>query len=368
MDRYLKQQIIKDITKKMVLIGGPRQVGKTTLAKSVSVGKLAYHNWDILQDRDRILTGEIKQGETLIFDELHKYKSWRGFLKGLFDANPKQKIIVTGSAKLDYYRRGGDSLQGRYHYFRLNPLSVAELGINTQKEILDLIKLGGFPEPFFSSDEIDAKRWSREYRSRLVREDLATLEQIVDLDSVERLMIRLPALVGSPLSINGLTHDLEVSHKTLAKWLIVLERLYAIFRLAPFGAPHIKAVKKEQKHFHYDWTLIKENGPRFENMVALHLLKWVQYEQDTKARELDLRYFRDVDLREVDFVVTEDEKPILLVECKWSDDAITKGLHYLKQRFPKASAWQIAATGKKDYQTPDGIRVCPAVTFLRSLV
>jgi predicted AAA+ superfamily ATPase len=233
---------------------------------------------------------------------------------------------------------------------------------------LELVKLGGFPEPYFSSSDIDAKRWSREYRTRLVREDLATLEQVIDLDSIERLMLRLPALVGSPLSINGLTHDLEVSHKTLTKWLVILERLYAIFRLAPFGTPRIKAVKKEQKHFHYDWTLVKDNGPRFENMVALHLLKWVHFQQDTKAREVDLRYFRNVDLREVDFVVTEDEKPILLVECKWSDDAVTRGLHYLKERFPEAEAWQIAATGKKDYQTPNGIRVCPALTFLKDLV
>lgn len=352
----------------MVFVGGPRQVGKTTLVKSIPAGKSAYHNWDIDRDRERILKGQLKNGDLLLFDEIHKYKSWRNFLKGLFDADPTQKIIVTGSAKLDYYRRGGDSLQGRYHYLRLNPLSVAELGIGTQKELLDLIKLGGFPEPFFSSNEIDAKRWSREYRTRLVREDLATLERIMDLDNIERLMLRLPALVGSPLSINGMTHNLEVSHKTLANWLNILERLYAIFRLPPFGAPRTKAVKKEQKHFHYDWTLVKENGPRFENMVALHLLKWVQFEQDTKARELDLRYFRDVDLREVDFVVTEDEKPILFVECKWSDDAVTRGLHYLKQRFANAQAWQIAATGKKDYQTPDGIRVCPALLFLKGLV
>lgn len=368
MDRYLKQQIIKDIAKKMVFIGGPRQVGKTTLAKSISAKKTAYHNWDIDKDRERILAGELKSGEILIFDEIHKYKPWRNFLKGLFDSNPKQKTIVTGSAKLDYYRRGGDSLQGRYHYLRLNPLSVAELGISTQKGLMELIKLGGFPEPYFSSHDTDAKRWSREYRTRLVREDLATLEQVIDLDTIERLMIRLPALVGSPLSINGLTHDLDVSHKTLAKWLVILERLYAIFRLSPFGGPQIKAVKKEQKHFHYDWTLIKDNGPRFENMVALHLLKWVHFEQDTKARELDLRYFRNVDLREVDFVVTEDEKPILFVECKWSDAAVTRGLHYLKGRFPEVTAWQIAATGNKDYQTPNGIRVCPALTFLKGLV
>jgi predicted AAA+ superfamily ATPase len=181
------------------------------------------------------------------------------------------------------------------------------------------------------------------------------------------LMLRLPDLVGSPLSINALREDLQVSHKSVSAWLAALERLYAIFRLSPFGAPRIRAVKKEQKHYHLDWSLVPTDATRFENLVACHLLKWVHYEQDANGRDLDLRYFRDIDRREVDFVVTERDRPIQFVECKWSDTDVDGGLRYLHAKFPTAEAWQISAIGKKDYQTPDGIRVSPAIQFLNSL-
>jgi hypothetical protein len=159
-----------------------------------------------------------------------------------------------------------------------------------------------------------------------------------------------------------------VSHKLAEHWLQILERLHAIFRVPPFGAAKIRAVKKERKHYHLDWTLVPENGPRFENLVACHLAKWVEFEQDVKGRDVELRYFRDVDGREVDFVVCERAQPKLLVECKWGDDGIVRGLSYLKERFAAADAWQISATGKKDYVTPEGIRVAPALTLLRTLV
>jgi predicted AAA+ superfamily ATPase len=181
-------------------------------------------------------------------------------------------------------------------------------------------------------------------------------------------MIRLPELVGSPLSLNALREDLQISHKTLASWVSVLERMYAIFRLSPIGAPKIRAVKKEQKHYHFDWSLVPDMPRRFENLTASHLLKWVHYEQDTKGREVDLAYFRDIDGREVDFVVTENRWPTILVECKWADDEVSKSLRYLKNKFPNAEAWQIHATGKKDYETEEGIRVTPALELFKNLV
>lgn len=181
-------------------------------------------------------------------------------------------------------------------------------------------------------------------------------------------MLRLPDLVGSPLSINALREDLQVSHKTLSRWLDIFERMYAIFRLPPFGAPRLRAVKKEKKHYHMDWSLVQDAPARFENLVAAHLLKWTHFIQDAEGRDVDLKYFRDVDGREVDFVVTERNKPVLLLECKWADSEIGKGLHYLKTRFPGADAVQIAAMGKKDYETELGIRVRPALDFLRSLI
>jgi hypothetical protein len=200
-----------------------------------------------------------------------------------------------------------------------------------------------------------------------VREDVTSLERIQDLDSLELLMLRLPELVGSPLSINALREDLQVSHKAVSSWIGALERLYAVFRLPPFGAPKIRAVRKEQKHYHFDWSIVPDDAARFENLVASHLLKWVHFQQDTKGRDLELRYFRDVDRREVDFVVVERRKPVLFVECKLGDTQIDRGLRYLVERFPGTDAWQISANGTKDYRSPDGIRVTSAIEFLSTL-
>ncbi len=368
MNRYLIPQVKKDLARKMVFVGGPRQVGKTTMAKSLLAKSDVYLNWDVPEHREIVLRRELPNRKCLIiFDELHKYRGWRNYLKGLYDdRKDKYRILVTGSAKMDVYRHGGDSLQGRYHYLRLHPLSLAELG-GGAKTLFDLMTYGGFPEPFFARDLEESKRWSLEYRHRLVREDITSLERIQDLGRLEHLIIRLPELVGSPLSINALREDLQVNHKTAANWLDVLERLYAIFRLAPFGAPKIKAVKKEQKHYHFDWSLIPDEGLRFENLVACHLLKWVNFQMDAHGRDMELRYFRDVMRREVDFVVTEDRKPVMFIEAKLADQPVHPGLIYLKSRFPKVDAWQIALRGKKDFLSRENIHVCPAENFLKTL-
>jgi len=366
--RYLSPQVEADLAHKMVFVAGPRQVGKTTLARALPGGRRGYLNWDIGEDRTRILAREFPNAKLWIFDEIHKYRSWRSLLKGLYDGRRKgQRILVTGSARLDLYRHGGDSLQGRFHLLRLHPLSAAELGLERQAALEELLKLGGFPEPYFGGAEIDARRWSREYRSRLAHEDVASLERVQDLGNLELLMLRLPELVGSPLSINAVREDLQVSHKTVANWLRILERLYAIFRLPPLSGARIRAVKKEQKHYHFDWSVVPADPQRFENLVASHLLKWVHFEQDTHARELELRYFRDTDGREVDFVVTERGRPILLVEAKWSAGSLDPNLRYLKLRYPGADAWQVHASGAKDFVSPEGVRVAPALSLLRTL-
>lgn len=367
--RYLTAQTETDLRQKMVFIGGPRQVGKTTLASQLQgFDSKGYLNWDIPEHRERILKQEWPLSELWVFDELHKYRSWRNLLKGLYDQyKAAHRVLVTGSARLNVYRHGGDSLQGRYHYLRLHPLSVAELGIRSAKEFMNLLELGGFPEPFFRGGKTDAKRWSREYRTRLIQEDLTSLERVQDLGNMELLMLRLPDLVGSPLSINAIREDLQVSHKTVKNWLEILERLYAIFRISPFGAPQIRAVKKEQKHYHFDWTLMDDPGARFENLVGCHLLKWVNFKEDTEGEDLALRYFRDVDGREIDFIVTRKEKPVLAVECKWQDADLSKSLSYFRARFTDCETWQVSATGKKDYLS-NGTRVSPALTLLRTLV
>ena len=367
--RYLTDIITSDLNKKMVFLAGPRQVGKTTLGKQIIIEKRSYLNWDIPLHREQILKRELPTCDYLFFDEIHKYHQWRNYLKGIYDEFVGQKkILVIGSARLDHYRYGGDSLQGRYHFHRLHPLSVAELKINNSSELQELLMLGCFPEAFFASNMTEAKRWSREYRTRLIKEELTSLENIINLGTLELLAIRLPDLVGSPLSINSLREDLQVSFKTVANWLNIMEQLYMIFRLAPFETPKIRAIKKSQKHYHFDLIPIKEEGAKFENLVALHLLKWVHFLQDTQGRDTELRYFRDIDNREVDFVVLEDHKPLYFIEAKLQDTSITKGLKYLKQRFPEAKAYQIAANGTKDYISADGIRACPAITFLRTLV
>ena len=374
----------------MVFVAGPRQVGKTTLARSLPGAGAGYLNWDVARDRERILKQELPAAELWLFDEIHKYRDWRNYLKGLYDARPPaargdadsatltravqpldspgSRILVIGSARLDAYRFGGDSLQGRFHLLRLHPLSAAELGLKTAGELRDLLVLGGFPEPYLGGSEIEARRWSREHRTLLIREEITSLERIQDLGRLELLMLRLPDLVGSPLSINAVREDLQVSHKAVADWLGAFERLYAIFRLSPFGAPTIRAVKKQQKHYHVDWTVVPGDPPRFENLVACHLLKWVHHQQDTQGLDLELRYFRDTDGREVDFVVTDRRRPVLCVECKWSDARLDKSLRYFKVRFPDCQAWQVSATGSKDYVTPEGIRVAPALKLLERLV
>jgi hypothetical protein len=367
--RYLEPQVLSDLQRKMVFLAGPRQVGKTTLALNLLGTEKGYLNWDISADRERILRQELPPSGFWVFDEIHKYRRWRNYLKGVYDGRPSgQRILVTGSGRLDLYRFGGDSLQGRYHLLRLHPLTVAELKLGKQKELLDLLRLGGFPEPFLSGSDTEARRWSREYRTRLIHDDVSSLERIQDLGQLELLMLRLPDLVGAPLSINALREDIQVSHKTASSWIGALERLYVVYRLPPFGAPRIRAVKKEQKHYHFDWSVVPEDGPRFENLVAGHLLKWVHYQQDTLGRDLELRYFRDTDGREVDFVVVERRKPLLFVECKWSDTAPDKGLRYLKAKFPETESWQITAVGEKDFRTKEGIRVAPALALLKTWV
>ena len=352
----------------MVVVAGPRQVGKTTLALELPGARAGYLNWDVAEDRERILRRELPANGLWVFDELHKYRPWRNFLKGLYDSRQEgQRILVTGSGRLELFSFGGDSLQGRYHLLRLHPFSVAEAGIDDVDGLADLLHLGGFPEPYLGGSEVEARRWSRQNRTRLIEEDVTAMTSIRDLGRLEEMMLRLPDLVGSPLSINALREDLQVAHKTVAAWLDTLERLFALFRLPPFGAPRIRAVKQERKHYHFDWSVVTDPTVRFENLVACHLLKWVHFQQDTQGRDLELRYFRDIDRREVDFVVLEDRQPLMLVECKLSDRDIDRGLRYLKTRFPGADAFQIALSGRRDYVTAQGIRAMPALDFLRTL-
>lgn len=365
MDRYLKSQIQNDLKEKMVFLAGPRQVGKTTLSKAVCKN-YEYLNWDIDEDRSRILSKELKKSELWIFDEVHKYKNWRNYLKGIYDKfQHQQKILVTGSAKLDTLRKGGDSLQGRYHFLRLMPLTVNELKLNTIKDVLDLFNLSGFPEPFFKGSRVSCDRWSKSYRERIVRQEVASNEQFQDLATIELALHRMPDMVGSLLSINSLSEDLQVDHKTLAKWIASLERLYAIFRIPPFGSPKLKALKKAQKVYFYDWNAIIDQGSRFENFVAVHLLKWVCFQQDVLGKNIDLRYYRDKNDREVDFVIVENNKPKVFIETKLSQKEKSKGLFFLKSKYPEVRAVQTYLNGQKEFTDGAGIEHLSCLNFLK---
>jgi len=373
--RYIEKNVTEDLKRKMVFVTGPRQCGKTTMARHLcqTAGgdpQTRYMNWDAAADRELILREQFPADPgLLILDEVHKYSRWRRVVKGLYDRRGDTlNILVIGSARLDYYRRGGDSLQDRYHFHRLFPFSFREIGGANAGAVKDLLAYGGFPEPFLLQSEKESRRWSRDYRSQVIREDLIDLENVKDVGLIEQMALRLPDLVGSPLSINALREDLNVSHPTVSRWVHILENLYMIFRIYPFGAPKIRAVKKEAKHYHMDWTAVKDPGARFENMVACHLLKWVFFLQDTEGRDIELRYFRDTDRREVDFVLVEDSRPLSFTECRRSRDRQpSRALKYLKTRFPDTTATQIDAEDGPDVITREDIRMCPAHVFLSGL-
>ncbi|MDT8390996.1 MAG: AAA family ATPase [Lentisphaeria bacterium] len=364
MRRALIKTITKDLKRKMVFLAGPRQVGKTTLSKQALPDARGYLNWDIPDHRRLILERSYPDCPMLVFDELHKLRRWRDYLKGYYDdVGQTYQTLVTGSARLDALKHGGDSLQGRYHYHRMLPLTADELAITTQSDLKDLLRLGGFPEPFFSGEALEARRWTREYQHLLINEEIASLENVSDLGLLQLLAMRLPDLVASPLSINALREDLQVAHKTVASWLNIFERLYMIFRLAPFGAPAIRAVKKEQKLYFMDWNIIPTDGPRFENMLALHLLNLVFRAQDERGLNWELRYFRDRDGREVDFVIVDRFTPLLAVEAKFGDAAVAKSLTYFKGKFPEAKAYQVSFNQTRGTVSMAGVKKISMLDF-----
>ena len=369
MNRYLKKPVIEDLRSKMVFIGGPRQVGKTTLSLDLAPKQHRYLNWDILKDKELILKQHFPIEKFIIFDEIHKFNEWRNYIKGLYDKHKNEKkILVTGSAKLDYYRHSGDSLQGRYHYYRLHPLTVKELGVQSKQDMKTLLTLGGFPEPFLSGSKRQALRWQREYRNRIINEDISSLELSQNLSQMELLIMKLSELVGSPLSINALREDLNLSHKTIAKYLNIFERMYIIYRLYPFGSHKLRAVKKEQKHYHYNWSEVQDEDSRFENLIAGHLLKWIHFQQDYEGKNTDMYYFRDTDKREVDFIITEDKKPIRAIECKLKAKDISPHLKYFKAKFPNTECIQVNLDNKNEYISKEGIKSLTWYNLLKHLI
>jgi predicted AAA+ superfamily ATPase len=355
--RYIKEYIIKDLKRKMVFLGGPRQVGKTTLAKNILKQELSsgrYFNWDFDEDRQDLLARKWKADSTLvIFDELHKYPNWKNWIKGIYDTNESStNFLVTGSARLDVYRRGGDSLLGRYHYWRLHPFGFDECPETmTPKEVFArLMTVGGFPEPFLDGDEREARRWRRERFNRILREDIRDLEPIRNISLLDLFIDQLRTRVGGLIVMSNLAGEIQVSPKTVVNWLDVLERMYLVFAVRPYTKNLPRAVIKPPKVFFFDnGDVLGDEGAIFENLVATQLLKRIHLLEDRDGYRYELRYIRDKEGREVDFIILKEDHIQELIEVKFSDDKISNHLKYYAEKLNPKKATQIVAKLKNAY-------------------
>jgi predicted AAA+ superfamily ATPase len=362
--RYISSFVTADLKKKMVFIGGPRQVGKTTLAKSLlpdeSFKPAVYLNWD--NPDHRMIIQKRSWGSTqklVIFDELHKLKKWKSWIKGIYDVEKENtNFLVTGSARLDVYRRGGDSLQGRYHYWRLHPFTLDECPSDlTPRECYQrLLSLGGFPEPFFSNNLVDAARWRRERYERFVREDIRDLESVRDLQTLSLFAELLKERAQSVVALSNLARDLEISPVTAKHWLNVFESMYYLFVIRPFTYKLSRSIKKQPKVYFFDNAELETPGAKLENLVATHLLKRVHFMQDAYGEKIELYFLRDKEGREVDFAIARGSKIEELYEVKLSDEAIDESLRYYTKKLKPKRSFQIVGTNERSFIV-DGIQV-----------
>lgn len=357
--RYIMKHVLDDLEKKMVFIGGPRQVGKTTLAKTIlseSYKTGRYFNWDYDDDRQDILQKKwSSNNRLLVFDELHKFPRWKTWVKGIYDVSHElHSILVTGSARLDVYRRGGDSLMGRYHYWRLHPFTLDEVpeGISSRDAFHRLMTVGGFPEPFLDNDEREGRRWRRERFDRVLREDVRDLESVQNIQLLGLLLDLLRHRVGSLVAYANLANDLQISPKTAKSWVEILERMYLVFVVRPFSRSLPRAVLKAPKVYFYDnGDVLGDEGAVFENLVAATLIKRLHFLEDRDGYRYELRYIRDKEGREVDFAIFKEGELIELIESKYADENISRSLIYYAQRLNPQKATQIVAKLKRPYDS-----------------
>jgi len=380
--------------RQMALVSGPRQVGKTTVCRSIGD---TYLNWDNTDDRRRLLSGPTSLAEVLqldrlrarplvaVLDELHKYTKWKALLKGFFDTHgDRVRLIVTGSSRLDVFRRGGDSLMGRYLLYRMHPWSVGEClrtdlparEIQPPAEMAPadwdaLWEHGGFPEPFVRRDSRFTRRWRSLRQEQLSREDLRDLAQITDLGTMEILMQLLAERSGQQLVYSNLAQEIQVAVDTVKRWIDLLGRMHYGFIVRPWFANVAKALRKEPKWFLRDWSGLADEGARAETLVACHLLKAVEGWTDLGFGDFELRYLRDKQKREVDFLVVRDRKPWFLVEVKLSDSSLSPSLAHFQAQTKSPHAFQVVMN--LPYEPADCFKVrqpvvVPAKTFLSQLL
>lgn len=388
-----------DNNRQMLFLSGPRQVGKTTASLFVAKHHKnpCYFNWDIQEDRLLITKGADKVAEKLqlnsleaativVFDELHKYAKWKNFIKGFFDKYAdKVKIIVTGSAKLNVYKAGGDSLMGRYFPYRLHPLSVGEIASPlireediapkgraiSEEDFEALFNFGGFPEPYLRRKSSFYTRWKRLRQEQLFREDLRDLTRIQEMGQMDVLAELLQSQSGQLTNYASLAEKVNVSPDTIKRWIKTLQTFYYCFSIAPWTKNITRSLIKEPKIYLWDWALIKDKGARVENFVASHLLKAVHFWTDRGLGDYGLYFLRDKEKREVDFLVTKNNRPWFIVEVKSSQESLSKSLFYFQAATKAPHAFQIVfdkpfCEGNTfAYHEPT---VVPARTFLSQLI
>jgi predicted AAA+ superfamily ATPase len=337
MERYLKQNILIDLSSKIVLLTGPRQSGKTTLAKSLTTSYdylNADANEDVLIIKDKAWD---RQKALIIFDELHKIDNWKKFLKGVYDKEGSDpQLLVTGSAKLDTYKKVGDSLAGRYFQYRLYPLDLNELKIygnlDSNEAFERLMKCSGFPEPYLSGTEEYYKRWQNTHNDIILRQDLIDYQSVRDIKSIEILVALLKQRVGSGVSFANLARDLERDPGTVKRWCEILENMYIVFRVLPYHDNIARSLLKEPKFYFFDICHAADDGARLENLVAFSLLKHLSWLHDTKGYKASLNYCRTKDGKEIDFMCSiEDRK--YLIEVKTSDATLSSNFSFFKKFF-----------------------------------
>jgi uncharacterized protein len=371
MERLLTPYIQADLEKKIVLLTGPRQCGKTTLAKMLSPS-FDYLNFDNPEHRLGLMERSWDRSKDLvIFDELHKLKDWKSWLKGVYDTEGlRPRIIVTGSAKLDTYRKVGDSLAGRFFQFRLHPLDLKEINRFDNPDDLPaaldrLLETGGFPEPYFEGSRQFYNRWKRSHLDIILKQDMIALENVREITMIETLIQLLRKMVGSPVSYASLARDLQCSDKTVKQWLTILESMYIIFRITPFHRNIARSILKAPKFYFYDTgQVIGNSGVKLENLTACALLKESHVMQDCFGEDIHLYYLKTKDGKEIDFLVVQDEIPTRLIEVKWADDAPSSHFSIFGRQFPEIQKTQIVRNIKRDKTFPDGTEIRAAHAWL----
>ena len=386
--RYLERTITEDAlaSGKMAFVSGPRQVGKTTLGRHVVPGATNRFTWDEERFRRAWASDPVgaiagRGAGPVLLDEIHKDRRWKRRLKGLFDTRGSEVgIVVTGSGRLDLYRRGGDSLMGRFLPYRPHPLSVGERvgppgpdeageAATEEYPFDDILELGGFPEPLLSGSRPKASRWSRLRAERLVFEDVRDLRNVLDLQAMRVLVDLLPSRVGSLLSVNSLREDVGVAYATVRDWIGVLEALYHCFLIRPWAGRLSRALKAEPKLYLYDVLPIGSRPARVENVTALHLLKACHFWTDAAHGSFDLRFVRTREKKEVDFAVIRDGRPWMLVECKSGTLEPTPPLIGFARALGTRLNYQLVDSRGHDREFPEkGVRVMDYRRFLAGLV